>query len=111
MHVKLADNFALLKSNVRPSQKFNRGIYHEPWVMCGENGTICTGECTCVARKIRACSHAGALLWKIEYAVRMNLTGKSYTDHKVKWNMGTTRNIERGLIKDMDFQNQNVVMM
>ena len=41
-----------------------------------------------------SCSHVGALLWKIEYAARNNMTGVSCTDETARWNKGTTRNIE-----------------
>jgi hypothetical protein len=37
--------------------------------------------------------HVEALLWKIEYAVRNNMTGVSCTDKAARWNKGT-RNIE-----------------
>jgi hypothetical protein len=51
--------------------------------------------CTCMAGLGLSCSHVGALLWKIEYAARNNMTGVSCTDETARWNKGTTRNIER----------------
>ncbi|XP_033759579.1 uncharacterized protein LOC117341823 [Pecten maximus] len=103
LHAIVDDDLVLLKAEVRPSQKANEK-WHSPWVLCGRNGFVYTGECSCVAGLSKTCSHVGALLWKVEHAVRMNLTGKSCTDEQVKWNMGTTRNIEPGLINNMDFQ-------
>ena len=103
LHANVDEDLVLLKSDVRPSQKANEKC-HSTWVLCGRDGTVHTGECSCVAGLSKTCSHVGALLWKIEYAVRMNLTGKSCTDEQTKWNMGTSRNIEPRLIHSMDFQ-------
>lgn len=103
VHVNVNDDMVLLKSEVRPSQKANQE-HHLPWVLCERDGKIQTGECSCVAGKSKTCSHIGALLWKIEYAVRMNMTGKGCTDDQMTWNRGTTRNIEPRSITSMDFK-------
>ena len=52
----------------------------------------------------RCCSHAGALMWKIEYAVHENLTGASCTDEQAAWNRGTTKNITPSAIVNIPFK-------
>jgi hypothetical protein len=43
--------------------------------------------------KGKCCSHAGAILWKIEYAVKTKLTGAAGTDEEYAWNKRTTTNL------------------
>ena len=57
-----------------------------------------------MAGNSKTCSHVGALLWKIEYAVKSGLTGKSCTDEQMQWNKGSARNLEPGVLEEMDFK-------
>lgn len=102
LHFAIKDR-AVLKSEVRPSQKVNSD-FHNAWVLCDMVGTILTGGCSCMAGNSKTCSHVGALLWKIEYAVKLGLTGKSCTDEHMQWNKGSTRNLEPGVLEEMDFK-------
>ncbi|CAC5404840.1 unnamed protein product [Mytilus coruscus] len=77
---------------VRSSQTVSRT--NEVFVHCNEDESIVNGWCLCMACQGHTCSHVGADLWKIEHAVRNNLTGVAFTDENAKWNRGTTRNVE-----------------
>lgn len=96
-------NTVILKSEVRPSQKIN-SEFHNAWVFCDMIGTILNGGCSCMAGNSKTCSHVGALLWKIVHAVRLGFTGKSCTDEQMQWNKGATRNLEPGVLEEMDFK-------
>lgn len=106
-HVNIHENFVLPKTEVRPSQKTNAD-FHKPWVLCRAVRTVYKDDCSCIAGKFMSCSHVGALLWKILYAVRRELVDKSCTDKQVKWNKGTGRNLETGVIKKMNFKKANI---
>ena len=54
-----------------------------------------------MAGSSKTCSH---VLWKVEYAVKMGLTVKSCTDEHMQWNKGSTKNLEPGVFKEMDFK-------
>ncbi|CAG2253607.1 unnamed protein product [Mytilus edulis] len=81
-----------MKASVRSSQTVSR--LNDAYVMCTGESAVEQARCTCMAGLGLSCSHVGALLWKIEYAVRNSMTGVSCTDETAKWNRGTTRNIE-----------------
>ena len=66
------------------------------------DGTVLTGDCSCMAGQGKSCSHVGAMLWKIEFAVRNGMTGKSCTDETVKWNQTTKRNIQPKAIQEIN---------
>lgn len=102
-HVNTHENFVLLKTEVRPSQRTNAD-FHKPWVLCSAVGTMYKADCSCMAEKCMYCSHVGALLWKIEHAVRRGLADKSCTNEQVKWNKGASRNLEPGVIKQVNFK-------
>ncbi|CAC5394241.1 DDX58 [Mytilus coruscus] len=46
--------------------------------MCTREGAVEQAWCTCMAGLGLSCSHVGALLWKIAYAVRNSMTGKNW---------------------------------
>ncbi|XP_042147930.1 uncharacterized protein LOC121836788 [Ixodes scapularis] len=52
----------------------------------------------------RVCSHAGAIMWKVEMAVQLGLTGLSCTDTGASWNKGTKRNVEQAAMTDINFK-------
>jgi hypothetical protein len=55
-----------------------------------------------------SCSHVGALLWKIEYAVKNNMTVVRCTDETARWNKGTTRNIEPKPLASIQLRKQKI---
>ena len=57
-----------------------------------------------MAGNSKTCSHVGAVLSKIKYAVKMGLTVKSCTDEHMQWNRGSTRNLGPGVLEEMDFK-------
>ncbi|CAJ1071402.1 uncharacterized protein LOC125296826 [Xyrichtys novacula] len=97
------DGFVYLKANVEPSQCLNNSP-HSAWVMLNENGDVQTAGCTCVAGPGRSCSHAAAIMWKVENAVRQGKTGLACTDRQNKWNAGSQRNAGQRKMKDVQFK-------
>lgn len=77
-HVNTHENFVLLKTEVRPSQRTNAD-FHKPWVLCSALVTVYKADCSCMAGKCMTCDNVGAPLWKIEYAVKRGLADKSCT--------------------------------
>ncbi|CAC5420784.1 unnamed protein product [Mytilus coruscus] len=77
---------------------------NEVFVHCNGDGSIVNGWCSCMAGQGHTCSHVGAVLWKIEHAVRNNLTGVACTDENAKWNRGTTRNVEPKPLSNISFK-------
>lgn len=92
--MRISENFVLLKTEVRPPQRTNAD-FHKPWVLSSAVGIVYKADCSCIGGGCMSCSHVGALLWKIEYAVRSGFADKSCTDEQVKWNKGTSRNLEQ----------------
>lgn len=68
------------------------------------DGVIEEGRCTCMAGQELSCSHVGAILWKVEHAVRNNMTGVCCTDETAKWNRGTKRNVEPKSLANIPFK-------
>lgn len=96
----------MLKTDVRASQNITRN--NEVYVLCQQDGTIVKGWCSCMAGQGHSCSHVGALLWKIEHAVRNNYTGVACTDESAIWNRGTKRNIEPRPLSSIQFTKPKV---
>ncbi|CAC5412037.1 unnamed protein product [Mytilus coruscus] len=82
-----------MKASVRSSKTVVSSL-NDAYIMCTREGAVEQAWCTFMAGLGLSCSHVGALLWKIEYAVRNSMTGVSCTNETAKWNRGTTRNIE-----------------
>lgn len=59
-----------------------------------------------MAGEARVCSHVGAILWKVDCAVTLGLTGRACTDVVAQWNQGTKRNVQPGKIAEMTFHLQ-----
>ena len=55
-----------------------------PWIIVKKSGTVVCGHCTCMAGLGETCSHIGALLYWIEYAVRKR-DEESCTSKANKW--------------------------
>lgn len=100
---KLCSDITCVKADVRPSQAVNKKSF-TAWAVIQNSGPILTGGCSCMAGQARVCSHVGAVLWKVEMAVELGLTGHMCTDRAAVWNRGTTRNVEPGLVENMNFK-------
>ena len=60
---------------------------HLPWIVINLRGTsVETAHCTCMTGLGESCSHNGALLFKLESAVRAVVTKKACTDVASTWN-------------------------
>ncbi|XP_063073553.1 uncharacterized protein LOC134464036 [Engraulis encrasicolus] len=97
------ERFVYLKADVEPSQCLN-SAWHNAWVLTTEAGDIKTAGCTCVAGPGRSCSHAAAILWKVENAVRQGKTGLACTDGQNQWNAGSKRNAGQRKMKYVSFK-------
>eukprot|EP00795_Rhopilema_esculentum_P010025 gene10025-18655_t len=60
-------------AKVMHSQRINEEFLR-PWVAASDDGTILCAHCNCMARLGESCSHIGALLFKVEAAVRLGYT-------------------------------------
>ncbi|XP_061585970.1 uncharacterized protein LOC133451056 [Cololabis saira] len=94
------DRFVFFKANVKPSQSLNN-LWHNAWVLVTEAGDVKTAGCSCVAGPGRSCSHAAAILWKVENAVRQGKTRLACTDGQNQWNAGSKRNAGQRKMKDV----------
>ena len=72
LHYVGVNNRIYLKADVRASQTVNK--VNETFVICTLDGVIEGGWCTCMTGQGLSCSHVGAILWKVEHAVRNNMT-------------------------------------
>ena len=76
----------ILKAEVMPSQRLNDNP-HMPWVAINLKGpSVETVHCTCMAGFGESCSHIGALLFKLEAAIRAGFTKNACTDVAWAWN-------------------------
>ena len=76
---KTGSNFVILESEVimKSCQRLNEDP-HVPWIAVNSLSTMIeTAHCTCMAGLGESCSHIGAILFKIEAAVRAGYTQKS----------------------------------
>ena len=83
----------ILKADVMPSQRLNDPP-HTPWISLNcETASVINAHCTCMAGLGESCTHIGALLFKIEAAVRGGFTTKACTEEACKWNDDFKENI------------------
>jgi hypothetical protein len=98
-HELIGTEFVYMKANVRPSQAIHNE-QHKAWVLCKKSGEIMSGGCLCMAGLGQSCSHIGAIMWKVQYAVSKNWTGAACTDQPQTWNKGTSRNVTPSALID-----------
>ncbi|XP_021342823.1 uncharacterized protein LOC110443137 [Mizuhopecten yessoensis] len=89
--------FIALKAKVTPSQRA-RDKPHQPWK---NTGTVYCAHCTCMAGLGEVCSHVGALLFKVEMAVKMGLTQTSSTSKVCQWNNTFRREVTPTTVTDI----------
>ena len=91
-----ATKFVIMKANVNPSQRLNDKP-HTPWVAINRVTTsVMNAHCTCMAGLGESCTHIGALLFKIEAAVRAGFTRRACTDEACLWNDDFKENVTPG---------------
>lgn len=61
---EMGHSLIYLKAHVEPSQSLNIP-HHLAWVLVSTSGDIQTAGCSCIAGQGRSCSHAAAILWKV----------------------------------------------
>ncbi|CAI5685839.1 unnamed protein product [Oreochromis niloticus] len=72
--------------------------------MLRESGVVETVGCSCIAGLGRSCSHAAAILWKVQNAVISGKTGLACTDEQHRWNAGTAKNLEPKRLSQINFR-------
>ncbi len=75
--------FFYVSSQVLYSQRINETPL-KPWVIIANDGQVQCAHCTCMAGIAESCTHVGALLFKIEAAVRIR-GKKTVTDVPAYW--------------------------
>ena len=80
-----------MKANVNPSQRLNDEP-HTPWVAINrESISVMNAHCTCIAGLGESCTHIGALLFKIEAAVRALASPEELALMKLAYGMMTSK--------------------
>ncbi|KAL3884662.1 hypothetical protein ACJMK2_024780 [Sinanodonta woodiana] len=89
-HMKTDSGHYVLKADVKPSWRVTEEPHH-PWVALKK---IRTCYCSTLQLLGETCSHIGALLFKIEAAVRLGYTSSTCTDRPCEWNACFVKNVE-----------------
>lgn len=99
-------SIVILKAEVTPSQRVNDEC-HTPWIALSVKNTvhIVAGHCSCMAGLGESCTHVGALLFKIEAAVRLGYTNRLCTSEACKWNNDFVKKIKGEQICKIKFYN------
>ena len=106
---KTGPNFMILQAEVMPSQRLNDNP-HMPWVVINLKGTsVETAHCTCMAGLGESCSHIGALLFKLEAAIRAGFTKKACTDAACTWNQDFVKKIKPDKIAIIKLYSQKAI--
>ncbi|KAL3847209.1 hypothetical protein ACJMK2_018131 [Sinanodonta woodiana] len=92
----------VLKADVKPSWRVTEEPHH-PWAALKKSGPVIAAHCDCMAGLGETCSHIGALLFKIEAAVRLGYTSSTCTDRPCEWNACFVKNVEPKKIADIIF--------
>lgn len=91
-----------MSPQVLHSQRINETPL-KPWVIIANDGQVCCAHCTCMAGIAESCTHVGALLFKIEAAVRIR-GKKTVTDVPAYWKIPSAINKVHGEVAyKMDF--------
>ncbi|XP_062568705.1 uncharacterized protein LOC134230856 [Saccostrea cucullata] len=102
---KLDSNLCYIRGSSTPEERQTAEPY-KMWLLVQENGTIVSGECTCVAGD-GTCKHIAALLFGLQqFCLGLNdRTEIGVTDKKAKWTnpVRSTRPVK---ITDLDLRQQ-----
>ena len=102
-------NFVIMKADVTPSQRINDHP-HTPWIAINATTTnVINAHCTCMAGLGESCSHIGALLFKIEAAVRIIYTRKTCTEEACQWNNDFREKVECAELSQIKFYQSSSV--
>ena len=99
----------ILKCKVVPSHRVNSKP-HDVWAVITKDNKLPGGEikaayCSCTAGLVGTCNHTVAMLFRVEHAVRYNLTKPTSTSKLCSWNVptGTKVDIKPKKIRDIFF--------
>ncbi|XP_033740302.1 uncharacterized protein LOC117327441 [Pecten maximus] len=104
-HRKTTCGHVIAKADVKPSWRVTDEPHH-PWVALKRNRPVITAHCDCMAGLGETCSHIGALLFKMEAAVRFGYTRSTCTDESCLWNQCFTKDVQPAPISDIKFYKQ-----
>ena len=99
------DIFCFIKTQVLPSQRqAEKTVMYDVWVCVHkQEGWVLSASCTCMAGLGKACSHVGALLFKIEAACRLNIRDATApTSLLCSWNV-SRKSVEPAPLKHITF--------
>ena len=92
----------LVSARVRHSQRMNDTPLHA-WLISEKDGTVLTAHCYCMAGLGESCSHVGAMLFRIEAAVKLR-NSKTVTQEKSYWLLPSSiQKVEGRPVKETDF--------
>ena len=105
--ITVASKFCILKTKVIPSQRVNSKPY-DVWVVLTKDrtdepgGNIKSSFCSCTAGLGGTCNHIIATLFRVEYAVRFNLTKPASTSLLCSWNVPSGKKVDTQPCKIQD---------
>ncbi|XP_069108924.1 uncharacterized protein [Argopecten irradians] len=105
VHRKTVTGNIIAKADVKPSWRVTDEPHH-PWVALKRDGPVITAHCDCMAGLGETCSHIGALLFKMEAAVRFGYTRSACTDESCLWNQCFTKDVKPAPISEIQFYKQ-----
>lgn len=100
-HLKSRSGIMVLKADVKPSYRVTEEPHH-PWVAL-KKGWTSAAHCDCMAGLKETCSHIGALLFKMEAAVRLGYTLSACTDVPCVWNQCFVKNVKPAPVANIKF--------
>ena len=108
--ISCTSEFCIMKCKVVPSHRVNSKPY-DVWAVITKDSTevpggeINSAYCSCTAGLVGTCNHAVAMLFRMEHAVRYNLTKPTSTSKLCSWNVpsGSRVNTNTKRIKDIFF--------
>ncbi|XP_041362106.1 uncharacterized protein LOC121378072 [Gigantopelta aegis] len=106
LHIKVGTN-TVLKADVKPSWRVTEDCHHS-WVAVDNSACVLTAHCDCMAGLGESCSHIGALLYKMEAAVRLGYTDSACTDVPCQWNQCFTKKVTPSPVARINFYTEKV---
>ena len=96
-----------MKCKVVPSHRVKSKPYNV-WALIEKDskipgGTVKSAYCSCVAGLVGICNHVVALVFRIEHAVRFNLSKPTFTRKSCIWNVPSGSKVDVAPKKRKDF--------
>lgn len=104
-----SSSIVVMKALVMPSQRLNEAP-HTPWISINKShNSVLNAHCTCMAGLGESCTHIGAILFKIEAAVRTGYTRRACTEEACQWNDDFKDKVTFARISDIKFYTKKAV--